>query len=123
MIKILIVDDEPNVVDFLARYFNDRSDKYQTFTAVNGNDAWDLIVRERPNIVLLDLKMPRFNGSYVLKKMRNEGIKNVSVLVITAFDEKDRINEALALGAVGYIRKPFSLLTLEDTVRSYLPKL
>ena len=121
MIELLIVDDEKEVVDFLTKYFGDRAELYATYGACNINDAWEILITKKPRLVLLDLKMPKYGGIGFLQRMKKENITFADVIVVTAFDEKDIVDEALSLGAKGYIIKPFTLLNLEKDIMELVP--
>ena len=118
MVKILIADDEPEITDLLTRYFNEKAEVSQTLSANKGNDAWDIVIKEKPEIVLIDINMPGFKGQYFLKKLKAEGITDINVFVVTPFGEKDQVDEVLKLGAKGYVAKPFSFAELDEKILS-----
>ncbi|HEV8639557.1 MAG TPA: response regulator transcription factor [Methylomirabilota bacterium] len=117
MPRILIVDDEPEMVRGLED--NLGFEGYQTFTATNGEDALAVAAREAPDLVILDLMMPKMSGWEVCRALRAKGI-DVPVIMLTARgEEADRVR-GLELGADDYIAKPFSLRELLARVRAVL---
>jgi len=116
MTKILIVDDEMDVCDFVKHFFEER--KYRVFTALNSAEGLRLLRREKPHIVLLDVKMPGTDGIETLKKIRDFD-KNVIVIMVTAVDDHHSMEQARKLGAARYITKPLVLEELEAAVLSH----
>jgi two-component system alkaline phosphatase synthesis response regulator PhoP len=114
---ILIVDDEPEIVRGLED--NLRFEGYATLSATNGAEALTLAAREAPDLVLLDVMMPRMSGWDVCRQLRQRGI-NVPIIMLTARgEETDRV-QGLELGADDYVTKPFSLRELLARVRAVL---
>ncbi len=111
--KILVVDDEPEVTSVLDEFFTHRG--YNVLTAKNGYEALELVDRERPAIVLLDIRMPGMDGIKVLQQIKLRS-PEVAVIMITALKDPALANKALALGARDYITKPFDLAYLERSV-------
>jgi two-component system alkaline phosphatase synthesis response regulator PhoP len=115
--RILIVDDEPEMVRGLED--NLRFEGYQTLSASNGADGLALALREGPDLVLLDIMMPRLSGWDVLRGLRAKQL-DVPVIMLTARGEEvDRVL-GLELGADDYVTKPFSLRELLARVRAVL---
>jgi two-component system alkaline phosphatase synthesis response regulator PhoP len=115
--KILIVDDEPEIVRGLVD--NLRFEGYQTVTASDGAQALEVAKLEAPDLILLDLMLPRVSGWDVCRALRERGI-DVPVIMLTARGaEVDRVR-GLELGADDYIAKPFSLRELLARVRAVL---
>lgn len=114
MLKLLIVDDEIEICDFVKSFFKERD--FDVVSAHNGSDALNLIETSNPDIILLDLLMPIMDGIELLKnlKERNSSIK---AIMVTAIDELSKIDEAKKYGAVDYITKPLLLEDLERAVR------
>ena len=103
MYSILIIDDEESILKVLS--ISLKSDNYEVFTALNGEIGLDIFSREKPNIVLTDLKMPGINGLEVLKKIK-EIDDNTEVIIITGHGEMESAIEALQKGASDFINKP-----------------
>ena len=117
MAKILIVDDEPEIVRGLED--NLRFEGYQTAAATNGQEALALALTGAPDLILLDIMMPRMSGWDVCRALREKGIE-VPVIMLTARGEEvDRVR-GLELGADDYVTKPFSLRELLARVRAVL---
>src|SRR5213592_1138141 len=109
MPRILIVDDQPEIVRGLED--NLCFEGYQTTSATNGEDALALAMSDAPDLVLLDLMLPRMSGWDVCRELRRKGI-DVPVIMLTARGaEVDRVL-GLELGADDYVTKPFSLREL-----------
>lgn len=117
MPRILIVDDEPEMVRGLAD--NLRFEGYQTLAAGNGKDGLALALQEGPDLILLDVMMPELSGWDVLRALRKKDL-DVPVIMLTARGEEvDRVL-GLELGADDYVTKPFSLRELLARVRAVL---
>ena len=117
MPKLLIVDDEIDVREFAKNFFKKRG--IDVFTASGGNEALDIINNEKPNLLLLDVRMEEMNGIELLCKIRESG-NDVKVIMVTGVEEENTINEADKLGAIGYIHKPLILSELEKVVMEKL---
>jgi len=110
LIKLLIVEDEPNMREFLKDFFERQ--KYEICTASNGEDALSLIKNWRPHLVFLDVGLPGMSGIDVLARIK-EFDRTIKVIMVTAIDDKEKIEEATRLGASDYVMKPFSFEYLE----------
>ncbi len=117
MKKLLVVDDEHDICDFVRNFFQERG--YTVLTASNGEDALIAIKAEKPDLVLLDIKMNGMDGIAALKHIRDID-KNVKVVMVTALEEQERMDEACRLGACEYITKPLGLDQLEKTIEKNL---
>jgi DNA-binding response OmpR family regulator len=104
--KVLIVDDEPNIV--LALEFLMKQQGYETWVARDGDEALAEVERFRPDLVLLDVMLPRRDGFEVCQRLRAEGWSELKILMLTAKGRDVEIEKGLALGADGYVTKPFS---------------
>ena len=118
--KLLIVDDEVEICDFLKMFFEDRS--FDVEVAYNGADAIAKAAIFKPAVMLLDIKIPGMDGLEVLKRIKKE-FPAIRVLMVTALETSEKINEALRLGADNYITKPLSLEYLENDVKEKLKNL
>jgi two-component system alkaline phosphatase synthesis response regulator PhoP len=115
--RILIVDDEPEMVRGLED--NLRFEGYQTLSATNGADGLTLALKEGPDLIILDIMMPKMSGWDVLRGLRQKG-RDLPVVMLTARGEEvDRVL-GLELGADDYVTKPFSLRELLARVRAVL---
>jgi len=117
MPRILIVDDEPEMLRGLED--NLRFEGYQTVSAINGEDGLARALSDAPDLVLLDVMMPKMSGWDVCRELRRRGV-DVPVIMLTARGaETDRV-QGLELGADDYVTKPFSLRELLARVRAVL---
>ncbi len=117
--KILVVDDEPNIV--LSLEFLMKQAGFQVRTASDGEAALAAIAAEQPDLVLLDVMMPRKNGYEVCQAIRaNPDWKGVRIVMLTAKGREVEREKGLALGADDYITKPFSTQEVVERVRELL---
>lgn len=114
MPKILFVDDDRDLVGILRYTF--QRDGYSVVTAFDGEAGLRAIKAEIPDIVVLDLMMPRRSGIEVLEEMRQ--FKNVPVIVLTALGDEENVVSALGLGADDYVVKPFRPRELKARVQA-----
>jgi two-component system response regulator VicR len=114
--RILVVDDEPPIVDMLS--YNLQRANYEVITARDGEEALVKARQEQPDLIILDLMLPRLDGLEVCRALRRE--RDVPIIMLTARDsEVDRV-VGLELGADDYVVKPFSVRELMARVRSVL---
>jgi len=114
MKRLLVVDDENEICDFLKLFFEER--KYEVHTASSGQEALDAIPKVKPHVVLLDIHMPGMDGLTALKHIKEKHPK-IKVIIVTALETREKIEEAIRNGADNYITKPLSLEYLEKDVR------
>lgn len=117
--KILIVDDEQNIVDILK--FNLEKEGYETIEAYDGQTAVDLALSESPDLILLDVMLPIMDGFDVCKKIRMK--KSTPILMLTAKEEEIDKVLGLELGADDYITKPFSTREIIARVKANLRRI
>lgn len=120
MIKFLIVDDEAGVVEQVKELFEMRN--YAVVTATSGERALELIKKENPNIVVLDIRMPGISGMDVLREIKKDYPKT-SVIMLTGVEDESTRNMAMALGASGYLTKPYSYSELIDMSRKLIQEI
>jgi DNA-binding NtrC family response regulator len=113
MIKILIVDDEIDVCRFAKSFFETRG--FSVFIALGGQEALATFANEKPDIVLIDVKMEGMDGVALLKEIKRID-KNTETIMVSAIEDLDVIEEAKRQGATEYITKPLVLEELEKTV-------
>ena len=115
---ILIVDDEKMIINLLTH--NLKKEGYNVIEAHDGLEAIDVASREKPDLILLDIMLPKLDGLSVCKRIKN--MMNVPILMVSAKDEElDKI-VGLELGADDYITKPFSVRELLARVKANLRK-
>lgn len=103
---VLVVDDEPTITEVVARYLQRAG--YRTAVAADGAAAIEAATARRPDLVVLDLMLPRIGGLEVMRRLREQGHDRVPIILLTAkSEESDRII-GLRLGADDYVVKPFS---------------
>lgn len=116
---VLIVDDEPNIV--ISLEFLLERDGWRVQIARDGQEALDAMQREVPDLVLLDVMLPRVSGYDVCQRIRdNPAWRGVRVLMLTAKGRDVEMAKGLALGADGYVTKPFSTGELLARIRALL---
>ena len=116
--RVLIVDDEPNIVLSLEFLMNQRG--YETRVARDGDEALAEVERFQTDLVLLDVMLPRRDGFEVCQALRAEGWSELKILMLTAKGRDVEIEKGLALGADGYVTKPFSTAELVARVADML---
>ncbi len=117
--KILVADDEPNIVISLEYLL--KREGYNVVIARDGQEALDVITREHPDLVLLDVMMPKKTGFEVCQELRaNEALQSTKILMLTAKGRDTDIAKGLALGADAYMTKPFATRELVQKVAQML---
>ena len=119
--KILVADDEPNIVTALE-FLLERSG-YQVRTARNGDEALKAIESDPPDLVLLDIMMPVKSGYEVCKRIRDEPAwRQIKVVMLSAKGRDAEVAKGLAMGADLYVTKPFSTRELLSQIKAVLEK-
>lgn len=116
--KILVVDDEPDVAKVIAMSFRMQQPAWDVLSAQDGTEALDLVERERPDLVLLDVGLPEMDGFEVLESIRL--FSDAPVIMLTVRDDELSKVRGLELGADDYVTKPFGHLELLARVRAVL---
>ncbi|MCX7179284.1 MAG: response regulator [Proteobacteria bacterium] len=117
--RILIVDDEPNIV--ISLEFLMKREGFQVSVAVDGQAALDKIAETIPDLVLLDVMMPKKSGFEVCQEVRaNPAWSAIKIVMLTAKGRDIEVQKGVALGADAYVTKPFSTRELVAKVRSVL---
>jgi len=115
--RILVIDDEPNIVQTLKDRLE--MNDYQVFTAGNGQEGLDVFEREQPDVILLDVIMPIMDGLAMLEALRaRPDGGDVSVIMLTARSQAQDIARANDAGIDDYIVKPFDLSELLEKIES-----
>ncbi len=113
MPKLLIVDDEIDIREFAKNFFTKRN--IQVKTAEGGREALNIIEQDRPDLVLLDVRMAEMNGIDVLRALRGKN-DQTRVVMVSGVEEEETIKAAHQLGVRGFIHKPLVLEELEKIV-------
>ncbi len=114
---ILVVDDESDVRDLLSKFLTRRG--YEVKTAGDGEAALQAIRETRPDIVLLDIRLPKVDGLSVLQRLRDEA-DDVAIITMSGNADEDTARKSLELGAADFITKPFNLPYLETSLLAKL---
>jgi putative two-component system response regulator len=118
--KILIIDDDPLNLKFLTNRLS--LEGYDTISAVNGEEGLQKSLREKPDLILLDIIMPGMSGFDVCDQLKAlPETRSIPVLFITSLSSPEDRKRGLEVGAVGYITKPLDMKTLKNSVRNHLP--
>ncbi len=126
-IRVLVVDDHPVVCDGLSAMIGTQSDMIVVGQAANGSEAIQLFRKLKPDVTLMDLRMPEMGGLEAIRAIRAE-FSNSRFIVLTTYQGDEDIHKALSAGAQGYLLKGMSHDTLFDAIRSvhatlrYLPQ-
>lgn len=115
--KVLIVDDQNGIRVLLMEVFS--SEGYETYQASNGKLALEIVRAQRPDLVLLDMKIPGMDGLEILRHIKTIDV-DIKVIMMTAYGELDIINEARDLGALMHFTKPFDIDELRFAVNHQL---
>ena len=119
MPKLLIVDDEIDIREFAKNFFKKRN--ITVFTASGGDEAFQIIQKEKPDLTLLDVRMEEITGVDLLKRLRQQG-NSAKIIMVTGVEDENTIKETESLGILGYIHKPLILDELEKIVLKELQK-
>ncbi len=113
MIRILVVDDEKEICSFLKEFLERK--EYQVSTATDADTALELVEKEKPHLVLLDIRMPQTDGVSLLQQIKKIN-PDIGVIMVTAVRDEILAKRTIELGADGYITKPIDLNYLETNV-------
>ncbi|SRR6266536_3381477 len=117
--RILIVDDEPNIVVSLEYLM--KREGFETTVAVDGEAALVALAETAPDIVLLDVMLPKVNGFEVCKRIRSDPRwRGIKILILTAKGRDTEVAKGLGLGADAYVTKPFSTKDLVAQIKQML---
>jgi DNA-binding response OmpR family regulator len=121
MKKILIVDDEPNIVMSLEYTF--KKNNFEVFIARDGQEALDIVKTNYPDMIILDVMMPMVDGYATIEQIRkDDNLKHTKVIFLSAKNKESDIEKGMALGADAYLTKPFSIKKVVDQVMELLSK-
>jgi len=119
--KILVVDDEEDVVTFIKRALT--MEGMEVVTAFDGLSALDTALEKEPDLVILDIMMPIMNGYEVCARLRLEDkTKNIPIILLSSAYTTDTVRQAKVAGGSGYVAKPFTPAELVSEIRKLLPQ-
>jgi len=110
---ILVADDDPSIRSLLQSFL--QGEGFRTVEAKAGRDVIQMVTRDRPDVVIMDVRMPGMSGLDVLDHMKRQHIDDVPVLMMTAYGTSNIAIEAIQRGAYDYVTKPFELGTRSTT--------
>ena len=117
--KVLIVDDEPFNIEVLEQAL-DGTD-YQVVSAANGQEAWEKIQSEQPDLILLDLMMPVMDGFAVLAKVKeNSMLRDIPIIIVSAEHDSKSVVKGIKQGAEDYLTKPVDTAQFLKKVKEFL---
>lgn len=116
--KILIVEDDVKLQKLIERFFRDSRKNWEVFTATDGFQAGSLVGSEKPDVVLLDIMLPDFNGFKVCEIIKANN-KHTLVIAVTGYDSEDIKTKILAAGADDYFVKPFKFEQLIARIEAW----
>lgn len=121
MAKIVIAEDEPDIRELIA--FTLRFAGYEVITGSNGEEGYELTKKERPDLAMFDVRMPKMTGYDACKKIKaDREIAHIPVIFLSAKGQENEIEQGLAAGAEEYLLKPFAPDQLTDRVKAVLAK-
>ena len=115
--KVLIVDDEPNIV--MALEYALKKKKFTVFIARDGDEAIEIVAKENPTMVLLDIMMPKVDGYEALQAIKKQNAAT-KVIFISAKNKPEDVQKGLDMGADAYFTKPFSIKKLLQEIEILL---
>ncbi len=117
--KVLLVDDDKITDKMISTFFLSRG--ISTETAMNGIEGLEVLKKIRPDVIILDLMMPKMDGFEFCEQVKkNEQLKDIPIIVMSAFCTEDNIKRILALGACDFFKKPFRVKELVDKVKAVI---
>lgn len=117
--RILVVDDEADIVSTVK--YRLEFCEFEVVTASNGQEGLEKASSEKPDLILLDISMPIMNGHEMLERLKNSpDIKDIPVIVVSAFSDAKDVNKAAELGIADYVTKPFDFTELVGKISNTL---
>lgn len=121
MAKIVIAEDEPDIRELIA--FTLRFAGHEVITGSNGEEGYELAKKEHPDLVMLDVRMPKMTGYEACKRIKSEpDIAKTPVIFLSAKGQENEIEQGLSVGAEDYLLKPFAPDQLVERVKAILAK-
>jgi len=117
--KILIVEDNQDSRELVVKVLKNKG--YQTIEAADGEEALEKVAAEKPDLILLDISIPKIDGYEVAKRLKSqEEFRDIPIVALTAHAMKGDREKVIVAGFEGYISKPINVRELPDQVKSYL---
>lgn len=117
--KILVVDDNQDNRELVVKIL--KSMGYQMIEAIDGEDALKKAFAEKPDLILMDISIPKLNGYEVTRRLKSQAdFKDTPIIALTAHAMKGDREKAIEAGCEGYISKPFNIHELPDQIKTYL---
>ena len=117
--RILVVDDDPNIVFLLTSLLEEKG--YHVLTAANGEIALDCAITDSPDLILLDINLPHLDGMRVCAKLRKNPVtRQIPVIFLTGNNSSDRLEQAIDVGANDFLGKPISSVELFVRIQAML---
>ncbi|MDH4318285.1 MAG: response regulator [Desulfobulbaceae bacterium] len=118
--KILVVDDNNDSRELVVKILKKQG--YTLYTAVDGEDALQKAEQERPDLILMDISLPKLDGHEVTKRLKSKDeFKNIPIIALTAHAMKGDREKSLAAGCDDYLSKPFNIRELPGFIKKHLP--
>ena len=118
--RVLVVDDDEAIIEMFSELF-ERDGRFEVRTATTGYEAGILTEQFRPDVVLLDFKLPDINGTAVCRTIRaNPAYEHIRIIIISGVADPDEVEELMEAGANDFVRKPFDILKVIDLVAQTL---
>lgn len=120
-ITVLVVDDDPVILQLLRMNFE--LEGYTVMTATDGQEGVDQVHAHRPDVVISDVMMPRYDGMHLVRALKDdEATATLPIILLSARAQSDDVNKGLDLGVDDYVTKPFDPLELVERVHDVLAK-
>jgi len=117
--RVLVVDDEADIVSTVQ--YRLEFCEFEVITAANGKEGLEKAANEKPDLILLDISMPVMNGHKMLERLKNSpDLKDIPVIMVTAYSDAKDVAKAADLGIVDYITKPFDFTELMGKISNAL---
>jgi len=117
--RILIVEDNQDSRELVVKVLKNKG--YQMIEAVDGEEALEKVTREKPDLILMDILIPKIDGYEVAKRLKDqEEFKHIPIIALTAHAMKGDREKFISIGFEGYISKPINVRELPEQIRSYL---
>ncbi|MBM3216607.1 response regulator [Candidatus Poribacteria bacterium] len=120
--RVLVVEDEKDI-QFLLKMALEANGRHEVSVADNGLRGIELASQEQPDVILLDVMMPLLDGFETIRRLRaDDTTRQIPVIFLTAKAQSKEIEQGLALGAIGYLTKPFYAMTLNEEIEALLSR-